>query len=306
MNASEPFHPQSSGRHRRRSPGSLSWLWYRVVCTRWNVLLLALAAFFWVENDFENRLYDAFVAEALRPGMSEQEKVVALMQHTHDFLRRRGRAVPEADSAQFRGAKRVWLHSGDLHLLEGNADCGSYASVFVEACQRAGLPARLCQLRTGGQSIHVLAEAYANGHWAAVDPLFGQLFYDRDGRPAGLREVVADWPYYKGQSPPSYRNLGHDPEGVRYTNWSRPALLGPAAKRVLDWTVGREYAETVSVRTYLVNAYRVYLAVALWALATYNLTRLALAWRRGERQRSASRKHRRSHSRPAPLSSASA
>jgi len=296
MNSSS--HPPGHGLGRHRSPRSLSWLWYRVVFTRWNVLLVAVVAFFWVENDFENRLYDAFVAEVLRPGMSEHEKVVALMQHTHDFLGRRGRALPAADAAPFRGPKRAWLHSGDLQLLEGNADCGSYATVFVEACQRVGVQARVCQLRTGGQSIHVLAEAYVGGRWAAVDPLFGQLFYDREGRPVGLREVISDWAYYKDRSPRSYRNVGHDPEGVLYTNWSRLPPLGPAAKFVLDWTAGREYAETISVRTYFLNTYRVYLVLALWALISYNLTRLALAWRRRDRERRHSRRRHRSRSQP--------
>jgi len=248
--------------------------------------LFAAAVFFcWIESDYEDRLYDAFVAEALRPGMSELERVVALMEQTHEVVGRRGHAVVSADAERFRGLKRAWLHSGDLELLEGNNDCGSYATVFVEACHRAGIPARVCQLRTGGQSIHILAEAFVDGRWVAVDPLFGQLFYDRQGQPSGLREVIADWAFFKGQSPPSYSNLGHEPEGVLYTSWARLPLLGQAVRGILSVIGGTEYAETFSLRSHFLNTYRTYLILALLGMVGYNLTRLALARRQRRRQR---------------------
>lgn len=257
----------------------LARLWYCVVCTRCNLWLLTLAVFFWIESDFECRLYDAFVAEALRPGMNELERVAALMEHTRRVVKHRSQLVSSSDAKSFRSVKRTWFHSGDLQLLEGNFGCGSYAAVFVEACHRAGVEAKLCQLRTGGQTIHILAEAYVNGRWVAVDPLFGQLFYDRKGQPVGLREVVANWAYHRDHSPTSYRNLGHDPDGVVYTNWRRSPLLS-AAKCILEWTAGRQFTESFSLRSYTLNTYRVDLVITILIFAGYNLIRMYLARRR--------------------------
>ena len=49
----------------------------------------------------------------------------------------------------------------------------------------------------------------------------------------------------------------HDPEGVLYTNWARLPVVGPLTKGVLSATLGAEYAETLSLRSYFLNTYRV-------------------------------------------------
>ena len=97
---------------------------------------------------------------------------------------------------------------------------------------------------------HATIEAYADGKWIAVDPLYNVIF------PVSAAEVGRNWDTYKALTPPGY-DMKYKYAGVRYTNWTKIPVIMPAIKTVLDFAAP-EFESPFSVRRYVLNAYRVY------------------------------------------------
>ena len=193
----------------------------------WNVPLVLVAAILWANAAFEDSLYDSLVMQCTRPEMSEREKVTAIADRVYELVGERAREFgsnPALDGFHFGP-----ITSGDKQLLCAGMACGSYSGIFVEACHRAGISARLCQLICDGGSSHILAEAFVDGKWAVVDSMFRQVFVGRDGSWAGLAEISRDWDYFRGQSP-DYERHELSPGQYRYTNWGRSRSYCPWSK----------------------------------------------------------------------------
>jgi hypothetical protein len=125
-------------------------------------------------------------------------------------------------------------------------------------------------LRGLQRGCHATIEAYADGKWIAVDPLYNVVF------PVSAAEVGRNWDTYKALTPPGY-DMKYKYAGVRYTNWTKIPVIMPAIKTVLDF-VAPEFASTFSVRRYVLNVYRVYevgLLSLLFVVAAYLLLRMA-------------------------------
>jgi len=123
-------------------------------------------------------MLEAAVAEVVRPGMSGREKSLAIMRRCRDN-RDRGLARPDL----FCGGTEEEL------LKRGAIMCNEISRVFICLCQVAGMPARVFSSHISG---HMMAEVFADGKWAWVDPLFGLAPVLDDGRPAGAWELLSD------------------------------------------------------------------------------------------------------------------
>jgi hypothetical protein len=243
-------------------------------------------AFLWMGADYENRLYDALVAHAIRPGMGEEARILALMRTSHTTVQAR---EPLFHDITIGGPHAALFRSGDTELLQADGSCGTCAHVFVEACHRANIAARVCQLSEGGTSTsHVIAEARLEDRWVVVDPLFNQVFRDRQGKLVGCEEIEADWEYYRRQAP-DYLRLGYHFGSVRYTNWSKVPVLMPLAKKCLDLVVGQRRADRISLRSYCLNIYSAYLYLLLVLTFGVNAFVVLRAWRHSRRPTPATR-----------------
>lgn len=265
------------------TPGSRKPHYARLFFSRWNFAVAVALAFLWVEADYENRLYDALVANALKTpsSMSRQEKVLALMQTTHTTVVTR---EPLFRDIAIRGVHAVLLRSGDTELLQADGSCGSCAHIFAEACQRIGIPVRCCQLSDSrDQTEHVIAEALVDGRWVVVDPLFPQVFHDSSGKLVGCAEVNANWEYYKNQAP-KYREFGYQFGNVRYTNWSKIPVVMPMVRELLKWIFGEQRTNTFSLRTYCLNIYATYFRILLGFTIVLNVFLILREWLRSRRK----------------------
>ena len=248
-------------------------------------VFLVAATVFWIHADYEDTLYDAFVLEHVTPGMPDRSKVLALMEGVHDTVTARRGTFTHASSNQRLVCVRTRLfRSGDLEFAHTTNGCGSYAGMFVEACHRADIRARLCQMRVAGKTVHILAEAYVDDRWVVVDPHFRQTFLTPEGELASFAEVSANWEYYSAQASDEYDEYGFTFEGVRYTNWHKIPMLLPAVKRILDITLG-ERANCISLRSYCLNVYKIWFFGALAGCMATNCVPVGMALRRAIRRR---------------------
>jgi hypothetical protein len=232
--------------------------------------LAVVLAVLHVMADYEDALYDQIVASVVQPLSSETQKVVALTAATHVLLEDRLKVFSDKSYVSFRD----WLFpSGDVQLMDGRGACGSHAHVLGRLLDRAGIDFRGVQMYCADSNTwgcHATIEAYADGKWIAVDPLYNVVF------PVSAAEVGRNWDTYKALTPRGY-DMKYKYAGVRYTNWSKIPVIMPAIKTVLDFAAP-EFASTFSVRRYVLNVYRVYevgLLSLLFAVAAYLLLRMA-------------------------------
>jgi len=123
-------------------------------------------------------LLEEAVAEAVKPGMGDREKALAIMRRCRD---NRDRGLARADL--FCGGTEEEL------LKRGAIMCNEISRVFICLCQIAGLPARVFSSHISG---HMMAEVYAGGEWGWVDPMKGMVAVLDDGRPASAWELLQD------------------------------------------------------------------------------------------------------------------
>ena len=72
------------------------------------------------------------------------------------------------------------------------ARCNEQARVYIRLCQIAGIPARMIYLfYSDGNSGHVVAEFFADGHWCMADSTWICVFPDDNGRLLSAAELHA-------------------------------------------------------------------------------------------------------------------
>ena len=114
----------------------------------------------------------------------------------------------------------------------------------------------------GIYAAHNIVEAKTNHGWAVLDPLFDIYFVKPDHTLASFTDVQADWPYYRQQLPNGY-DSNYRYAGVRYTNWTKIPVIFPTVKKILDLTIGKPDADTISLRTYFLRKYDICFDVTL-------------------------------------------
>ncbi|HET6255479.1 MAG TPA: hypothetical protein VFE32_15470 [Puia sp.] len=150
------------------------------------------------------------------------------------------------------------IHSTAFDLMTTRGACGSYSQVLARILKTYHIPVRIAQMKAGGYfGAHNLVEAEIGSNWVVLDPTYNLCFRRPDSKLANFNDVHGDWSYYSKQVPSDYNPL-YRYEDVRYTNWSKIPVISPAAKSLLSLFIGRERANTFSVRTLFMNTYQVY------------------------------------------------
>lgn len=159
-----------------------------------------------------------------------------------------GNLGPEADV----------IHSTSFDLMTTRGACGSYSQVLARILKTYHIPVRIAQMKAGGYfGAHNIVEAEVGSNWVVLDPTFNLCFHRPDSKLASFHDVHSDWSYYAKQVPSDYNPI-YRYEDVRYTNWSKIPIVSPAAKKLVSLFIGRERANTFSMRTLFMNTYQVY------------------------------------------------
>lgn len=240
------------------------------------LMALALAAVRW---RYEEEVLQALVRGTVRDGMSDEQRVLALVSRVHELM------LPRKVLYNARGALKPNLEIDPVNLFlfdtlnelnTGLGGCGGFTNVAARVLESAGYEARIGQMLCRGSAgaCHVFVEARISGKWAILDPLFNISFRSPDGHLASYAEVSRAWGTYQLQVPKGTGEADfpidlYDFHGVRYTNWDKVPVLMPAIKVLLGAFTD---ADEISLRTYVMSRNRLWVAV----LGLINLVWLGL------------------------------
>jgi len=241
----------------RRFLGNLYFL------TFLNGFLLASLFYFKMEANYENELFQAIrsdINSKIRPAESEDSLIVKVMHVCHNLLIDRGSVF---EGKQFRGFKSNLLDPTSVDLMTGKGACGSFSVVLARILQGYHFPVRIAQMKSNGIfAAHNIVETKTSYGWVVLDPLYNVYFVNPSNKLAGFEEIKNNWAYYKPQLPPGY-DMNYRYEDVRYSNWTKIPVVMPAIKKILDLTIGKAEADTISLRIYFLRIFNIVFYVNL-------------------------------------------
>jgi hypothetical protein len=223
-----------------------------------NGFLLASLFYFKMEANYEKELFQAIHSDISSKitATESQDSVVAKVMHVcHNLMDTRGNIFKGSD---FQGFKSGMIDPTSFDLMTASGACGSYSMVLARVLQGYKFDVRIAQMKSKGVfAAHNIVEAKTDHGWVVLDPLFDTYFINPSKNLASFDEIKNNWSYYKPQLPADYdMNLRY--EDVRYSNWSKIPILLPSIKKILDLTLGKEEADTISLRTYFLRKYNLF------------------------------------------------
>lgn len=122
-----------------------------------------------------------------------------------------------------------------------------------------------CLRKTGEvvDGCHMVVEAFVNGNWAVFDPMYDISFRKPIGGLASFSEVSNDWEFYREQVPADYPRDWFGYYGVRYTNWEKIPGVLPAVREGLRWVWLGDEVDSISLRMWVLDIYRILAALCI-------------------------------------------
>ncbi|MGN6436125.1 MAG: hypothetical protein ACTHMM_06310 [Agriterribacter sp.] len=229
-------------------------------------LLFGLLFYFYSEDKYEENLFRILATNVRETAQSKVRTdsnaiLLSTLQLVNELI--------SSNRVAFRD-KKIGTFKSDIvdpltiDLMTGQGACGSYSMVMARILKDLNVDVRLVQMKVEGKfGGHIILEAkQANDNWAVFDPLYNLYFRKPDNSLASFSEVELNWNYYKSQVPSSY-DMRYSYEGKRYTNWNKIPIIMPAIKKMLDWTVGKDRADSFSLRTFTLRKFHVLFLVTL-------------------------------------------
>ena len=212
--------------------------------------------FFGMEYIYSKSIYQKIVERATKSEMTQEEKVLAILNTVHNLLEPRTEFFGGRGNIPF-GPLKVFNASRTVLTFGGS--CGDYVHVLGRALKAADINVRMIQMKVGDvYGGHIVLEALINNRWAVLDPSYNLYFRNPDGSLATFSEIKENWQYFQKQVPPNY-NPEYAYEGMRRTNWKKILIILPLIRKTIDWTLGPEIRREISLRAYALNVWLVYI-----------------------------------------------
>lgn len=229
-----------------------------------NGFLLASLFYFRMEANYETDLFRAIrtnISSKINPSDSQDSVLVKIMHSCNKLLVNR-ESVFEA--TQFDGFSSDYLLApASFDLMTAKGACGSFAMVLARVLQGYHYPVRIAQMKSNGVfAAHNIVEAKTYHGWVVLDPFFDVYFVNPSNKLASFEDVKNNWSYYKAQLPAGY-DMRYCYEDVRYSNWTKIPILLPSVKKILDFSIGKKEADTISLRTYFLKKYNIVFNILL-------------------------------------------
>ncbi|MBS1598514.1 MAG: hypothetical protein JST75_09840 [Bacteroidetes bacterium] len=228
-----------------------------------NGFLLATLFYFKMEGNYERELFAAIqsnIDSKINLKDNDDSVVVNVMHACNELLTSRSAIFT---NQTLDGFKVDLLQPTSIDLMTAKGACGSYSLVLARTLENYKFPVRIAQMKVNGVfAAHNIVEVKTNSGWAVLDPLFNVYFIRPDKTLASFQDVKNNWNYYKDQLPPNY-NMNYKYEDVRYSNWGKIPFVLPAIKKILDLVLGKERADTISMRIYFLRMYDLYFYILL-------------------------------------------
>lgn len=228
-----------------------------------NGILFGLLIYFYSEDSYEDRLFKALASDVKKQSytgsnISDSTFLVNSLHLVHRSLEDR-----QGLFSDIGGLKGGLIQPLTVDLMTGQGACGSYALVLARLVNELGYETRMVQMEVNNEPAgHILIEAKYKDKWIVLDPSYDHYFRHSNGTIASFTDIQSDWNYYQNQVPPNY-DLRYKYEGKQYTNWNKIPVLMPAIKKVLDWTIGKENADTLSLRILVLRKFHVFFIITL-------------------------------------------
>lgn len=220
-----------------------------------NGFLIASLFYFKMEANYEKELFHAIhtdISSRINATDSQDTIVAKVMHVCHNLMSTRGDIFKGSD---FQGFKSGIIDATSIDLMTANGACGSFSMVLARVLQGYKFDVRIAQMKSNGVfAAHNIVEARTDHGWVVLDPLFDAYFINPSKNLASFNEVKNNWDYYKSQLPPGY-DMRYRYEDVRYSNWSKVPIFLPSVKKILDLSLGKKEADTISLRTYFLRKY---------------------------------------------------
>ena len=242
-----------------------------------NGMLLAIVLYCYQEDQYEDDLFNLLsqdVIEKTRNVSSvafDDSVVLQSMHFVHDLEKNR---IKYFSNSNFESFKANFLSPLTFHLMTANGSCGSFTLILGRLLRELNYPVRFAQMKVNGEyGGHIILEVKTKEGWKVLDPLFDLYFTRPDGKLANFEDVKANWSYYAQQVPADY-DLSYRYEGVQYTNWQKIPVIMPLTKKVLNFTIGKENADKVSLRNVVLSKFDfllkvilcIYIPLTIWTL----------------------------------------
>lgn len=223
-------------------------------------ILTGLLVYFYIEDNYEKNLFKALARDVKNLSTDNSDSALLLnsLHIVHNALQSRA-----AFFGNVNGIKADIFQPLTVDLMTGQGACGSYSLVMARLLKELDIDVRMVQMKVGEvYAEHNIVEAKYKSSWIVLDPLYDLFFKRADNSLASFADVQHNWEYYKNQLPRGY-NQNYRYEGVRYTNWNKIPVVMPAVKKTLDWVIGKEKADTFSLRVYMLRKFNVFFLFTL-------------------------------------------
>ena len=242
-----------------------------------HALLVISICYLQIESNHESALFQNIVrvCRAETGGKCDTVLIKHLMVSINKMMHDRNDIFKNTEQLSF---KARFMQSVDADLMYGAGACGGFSKVFARALKTAGYTTRIGQMKVNGNyGGHILLETYLPSlqKWVVMDPMFLLVFTNPNGQWASFKEVQNNWDYYKKQIYYNY-NYNYNYAGIRYTNWSKVPVLGSLIYKGLVLVKGKETANAISIRPYLLDHYRFYKWVLVLVYSIYIIASMVL------------------------------
>ncbi|MBI2731715.1 MAG: hypothetical protein HYX40_13375 [Sphingobacteriales bacterium] len=220
-----------------------------------NGILLTSIIYFTIESKYETELF-SIIAKQIRSQLpANYTKTDFAIKAMHTSYQLQEKRYLLFGNQQMDGIKVNIIHPSTVDLMTGNGACGSYSTVLARILKSNDMKVRIGQMKIkGSYGGHIFIETKTEAGWIVLDPMFDLYFKKENGEPATFSDLNSNWSFYKQQIPPNY-NPVYAYEGVRYTNWEKIPGVTTTLKSILNFFMGKENADQVSVRPYLLRIY---------------------------------------------------
>ncbi len=244
-------------------------------------IMVGLLFYFKTEDTYEKNLFSALAQDVYAVVPDKTDSAGLLLESLH--LVHNAVQPRQGIFSNISGFKASVFQPVTIDLQTGQGACGSYATVLARLMDDLGLEARMAQMKVGEEyGGHILVEAKIGSDWVVVDPLYNLFLTRPDGKLASFNDVQQNWDFYKQQVPEEY-DMSYKYEGVRYTNWDKVPVLMPAFKKLLDFFMGKEVADTISLRIIMMRKFNVFFLITLFLFVVAAVYTSFLIWKNKEK-----------------------
>ena len=228
-----------------------------------NGLLIASILYFKAESTYDKEVYGAVAQYVTKDSIGKYNRdtfFIRSLNLANSFEHNR---LDVFGGKEIKGFKAKIFRPSTMDLLVGNGACGSASVILARILKSYGFVVRFAQMKVNGKfGGHIVIEVKKDNGWIVMDPLYNLYFKDSLGNLASFETVKNNINYYRKQFPKGY-NQDYLFEDVRYTNWGKIKFFGPLVKSSLDFFLGKEVADGISIRAYIIRIYEVTYKVTL-------------------------------------------